>query len=326
MSPRLTYRCLLSRGRRPACAALLLTGQTTCRACLWDSETLASEVARLPEAVKIMTGNFPRHSKAFFEWRVRTSRESLAQPNASILLYDDLAVAQHKLGDHKAAIETMMAKEKIKPGIYETYSNLGTFYIYTGDLPTALSWIDKALAINANAHFGREKYQKWLVEWVMQGKPYGIEGFGTYAREQSIKGKSPGNSALPGLNNQWNKEATAGVLGMMRFADYDNPILQEALGDILSAGEPKVDASHLAAMAYVQAGRKPMSDLEKKAVDRKLSVALNKAQWSQREAETELKKHVDQGNILTAAVTKDEAIWISEGKDVSVQFISKYYK
>ena len=60
-----------------------------------------------------------------------------------------------------------VAKEKIKPGMYETNANLGTFHILAGDFELGLPLIDKALSIKPNAHFGRERYQKWLVEYAM---------------------------------------------------------------------------------------------------------------------------------------------------------------
>src|SRR5690349_9469040 len=91
-------------------------------ACLWDSDTVEAERARFPEMAEVITGNFARHSKEFHAWRAERARKRIeADPKAKDA-YDDLAVSQHKLGDHKAAIETMLAKEKAVPGLYETYS------------------------------------------------------------------------------------------------------------------------------------------------------------------------------------------------------------
>lgn len=140
-------------------------------ACLWDRDTIASEKARFPGVEEVIFGNFPRHSKEFYEWRKATSEAALTSDPSNLALYDDLAVAQHKLGDHEGAIATMKKKDAIKPGLYEMLSNTGTFYIYTGNLTAALEQIDKALAVNPNAHFGREKYQKWLIGWAMDKMP-----------------------------------------------------------------------------------------------------------------------------------------------------------
>lgn len=48
-----------------------------------------------------------------------------------------------------------------------TLSNLGTFAIYAGDLAASRAYLQEALAINPDAHFGRERYQLWLVEQLM---------------------------------------------------------------------------------------------------------------------------------------------------------------
>lgn len=307
------------------------------RACLWDSETLSSEMARLPEAAKIITRNFPRHSKAFYEWRVRNVTEKLAKASHLVPLYDDLAVAQHKLGDHKAAISSMMAKEKIKPGLYETYSNLGTFYIYTGELPTALNWIDKALSINSNAHFGREKYQKWLVEWMQkekspkekEGQILTVEypGFAGFVLEQHLK-KEKSREVLKSPN--WVKarltEANGGVLGMMRFADFDNPVLQEAMGDLLYAGDWKQSAYHLSTQAYLIALRKAASPGDEKRLSNKLLDARLQSQGKEEEARATVQKELLKGESLQQAVATDEAAWIAMGKDASALFLSKYLR
>jgi tetratricopeptide (TPR) repeat protein len=122
-----------------------LSSISAAQACLWDQDTIASEKARFPEIPALISGEFPRHSREFYEWRKGRSKARIAADPSDLAAYDDLAVAQHKLGYHRAAIATMERKEAVKPGIYETYSNLGTFLIYTGDLDGALRQIDKAL-------------------------------------------------------------------------------------------------------------------------------------------------------------------------------------
>ncbi len=83
---------------------------------------------------------------------------------------DNLAVAYHKLGDDKSAIAVMLDKEKRFPGQYTTYSNLGTFYMLSGDLYRGIDYIKKALAINPDAHFGREEYQLALAQHLQRAK------------------------------------------------------------------------------------------------------------------------------------------------------------
>lgn len=148
------------RVSRGLLALALLSVPAAALACLWDSETLKQERSRCPNALELITGKFLRHSPMFYEWRIKDRQKKLKNDPKNVSYYDDIAVSYEKLGQHDKAIETILAKEEIQPGLYETYSNLGTFYILAGDFEKGLPYIDKALAINPDAHFGREKYQK----------------------------------------------------------------------------------------------------------------------------------------------------------------------
>ncbi len=250
-------------------AGTLVLSIATVMACIWDRDTLASESARFPEAPALITGSFPRHSKEFYEWRKKSCELQLAKTPGLIDLYDDLAVAQHKLGDHKSAIATMLAKDMLRPDQYETCSNLATFYIYTGELGKALDWIRQALVINPNAHFGREKYQKWLVEWVLDRRKNPraeiaevvfqarsinpLIGYARFVAGKEANDAVNSRTAEPTLTPKQLAAAIRGVSGMMRFADFNNPLLQEALGDLLLAGDLEANAAHLASLCYLHA-------------------------------------------------------------------------
>ena len=297
------------------------------RACIWDSDTLAMERARFPEASEIIAGQFPRHSREFYEWRRAKCEVALAKDPNQPAIYDDLAVAKHKLGDHRGAIETMKMKEKVAPGLYETFSNLGTFYIYTGELDEAIKWIDQALATNPDAHFGREKYQKWLVEWLKESKPQLTE-------------EVSADQALPALGfarfivsrsgtNKWDenmrKPAIVGLTGMMRFADYDNPLLLEAIGDVLSAGPYKENCSRLAAHAYLLASRRAKEDAEKQRLWQKMSrVGDSIKSFKPKDVVRVLNAALLESRNLQDQIRMDEIAWIKAGKDASVDFQKKY--
>jgi tetratricopeptide (TPR) repeat protein len=134
-------------------------------ACIWDHDTLQSEKFRFPDTLELITGKFLRHSKEFYHWRIqdRTTRLKADPTNTSLL--DDLAVAYEKTDNHEKAIEIAIEIEKIKPGRYETAANLGTFYLHSGKFKDGLEQIEKAIKINPDAHFGREIYQKILVDY-----------------------------------------------------------------------------------------------------------------------------------------------------------------
>ena len=153
--------------RRLKTVPIMLICTSPLLACLWDYDTLKMERSQFPSALELITGKFPRHSKDFYEWRIADRLAKLEVDDTNLSYYDDLAVAYDKTGQHAKAIEIILTKEKIKPGLYETYANLGTFYIHSGQLKEGVQYIEQAIALNADAHFGREIYQKYVVEYVL---------------------------------------------------------------------------------------------------------------------------------------------------------------
>lgn len=331
------------------CRAILAAHLLIClhaQACLWDTDTIAMEKARFPGIADLISGNFPRHSKEFYEWRKTRCEAALASGDQAPVVYDDLAVSQHKLGDHLAAIATMQAKEKVHPGLYETCSNLGTFYIYTNDLDQAEKWIQQALDINKNAHFGREQYQLWLVQWMKAGKPglgketsiergLGFRGFAAFIVEKTGGGRGLAafimeKTGVVRVSQEWKDgraDALRGISGMMRFADHDNPLLLEALGDVLAAGIDTENATLLAAQAYLLASRKSKMAAEKQRLWGLMqSVGGTVDEYKPRDTMRTLDAAVAEGARLAAKVRQDELGWIKAGKDVAAEFAAKYLK
>jgi tetratricopeptide (TPR) repeat protein len=300
--------------------------------CLWDSDTLGIEASRFPGVGYLIVGQFPRHSKEYHLWRKKDAEAALAQNKRVWGWYNDLAVSQHKLGDHRGAIATMMAKEALMPRLYETYSNLGTFHIYTGELNAALEWIDKALAINPNAHFGRERYQRWLVEWLqteLVGQPKVPEGgrqpsfsafLATKLNQTSIKPPRGGWD----LTEPQRREAIQGVAGMMHFADFDNPLLLEALGDLLTIGKIANDAERHACIAYLHAHEKAKGT---SAADRLAAkhAAIRHMIREPIDLTAVLEQGLANGKALAEDVRQSEIAWIKAGVDVAEEFRKKYF-
>jgi len=114
-------------------------------ACLWDRKTLAMERERFPDVIELITGKFLRHSRYYYEWRIEECEAIVATGEFAPAILDDLAVAYEKLGDQDKAIETILKKEDLFPGLYETYANLGTFYIHKGEFEKGLEQIDRAI-------------------------------------------------------------------------------------------------------------------------------------------------------------------------------------
>src|SRR5438045_1025257 len=139
-------------------------------ACLWDYDTILDEKRGLPGVAEILAGKWERHSRFFYENRVKRATTLLAREPGNLAAYDDLAVAYEKLGDQDCAIEVTLRKDKIKPGEYTTHANLGTFYLHKGDFENGIAHIRKALEINPDAHFGREKYQLMAAEYLLEAR------------------------------------------------------------------------------------------------------------------------------------------------------------
>lgn len=173
---------LLAASSAVALAAVLQLWPSPARACLWDTDTLAQERSRFPSTLELITGKFPRHSDAFYKWRLRDRRERLDGHPDDLSTYNDLAVAHDKLGHHDRAIEWMHKKrerlanpdlddETRQTELYRTLANLGTFYLHAGNYERGIEFIDRALIVNPEAHFGRERYQKYLAEYLLERGP-----------------------------------------------------------------------------------------------------------------------------------------------------------
>ncbi len=287
-------------------------------ACLWDYDTLSMERKRFPEAHELIAGYFLRHSDAYYEWRLADRLAKQVNERTAMDL-DDIAVAYEKLDRHDEAIAAICERMKRWPeeGRYESEANLGTFLIHSGKLDKGLEHIATAIELNPDAHFGREKYQKLLVEYVLETRKvhqdlplrpdssYGRRfGFAEFALETSEIGPATDAEA---------QAAIKGVLGMMRFGRHDSPILLEALGDLLlSAGEFN-DSKMLAARAYLKASYEVESVEASYRFRMKAKEAINmQFGRSLDEIEADLQDEIAQGFKLALEIAAKERRWVAE--------------
>ncbi len=306
-------------------------------ACMWDSDTLKQERARFPDALELITGKFLRHSVEFYRWRIADREGKLLKTPDDPALLDDLAVAYAKIGDTNAAIATM---KRADPNRYETAANLGSFKVVAGDFAGGLVDIDHALAINPDAHFGRERYQKWLVEYVQSRLVDGqlelplrfakipASSFYDYDMAQA-------HATTPEQKSVELSRAVTGVLGMMRFADYGNPLLLEALGDLLAVGggpeHLNDDAKQLAARAYLRAGAAALAphakasyrDLAGRVLEYQV-VENTDDQEPLEQAEAELGSELYETDEWYQALRLRELEWIKSSPDPEAEFDKLY--
>ncbi len=150
-------------------AALAVTARPA-GACLWDHDTLKEEALAQKDAAEVVTGKLRKHSAAFYAAKVTYTRALVDAGAAPAERYDDLAVALARLGKHDEALAVLAAKDQRFPGAYTTEANRGTVLAMKGDLKGALAHLEQALAINPDAHFGRETYQVELLRAALAGR------------------------------------------------------------------------------------------------------------------------------------------------------------
>ncbi len=337
---------------------LALSVSAPAHACIWDRDTLAMEKRAFPKALPLMTGHFLRHSPALYEWRVkdRTQRLKTASDKERPALRDDLAAALDKLGRHDEAVAVMKRSHRETRGRYETIANLGTFMIHGGNLTGGLRRIRQAIRINPKAHFGRERYQGWLVEYVLKRR--GGQGDSKTLRLPLATGRGrnptmirPGFETFlaekldreKGLSRRDRKAAIKGVLGMMRFGNYRSPVLLEALGDLLMASQDrggwrkqaKAQHRHLAARAYLLAAEaaakthKNAKSKYRELARKALHIAMGKGDQRYRDVtpiERELRARQVGATAFYEEIEANEKRWIAMGLDPDRQFDRKYFK
>lgn len=330
-------------------AAMALVGvlhATVHPPCLWDRDTREMERQRFPSVLEVVTGKFLRHSDAYYQWRVadRTERRAAGEQSPEVL--DDLAVAYSKLGDDGRAIALMEEQERLHPGRYETLANLGTFHVHAGHLEVGAEFIEQALAVNPDAHFGRERYQLLLVRYLLASRPEsGARGLPLcHAPANELGAVAPPNfwafladdlgvdPARPNEQAPAIAQAVEGLLGMLRFGNHDSPILLEVLSDLLLA-DHLTDAKGLGARALLRAAEfsaDPGASSAYRAKARKALPSQMPESGEYRsveleELEAEFANELAEADAWWQELRRREAAWVAAGVDLDARFAEVYY-
>jgi tetratricopeptide (TPR) repeat protein len=345
--------------RFPATVVALLLASLltpTALACLWDYDTLQMERLRFPGVLEIITGKFVRHSKAYYEWRLVDRTKKLETSPGDAALIDDLAVAHDKLGQQEKGIKLLEESLQRNPDRYETLANLGTLLFHTGRIEESKAFIERAITINPDAHFGRERYQLLLTDYLLHSEQEAsgvmssderhthgrVVGFARYlliqkyGDDKALEYGLGGTDSERGERKEEIRKAGKGVLGMMHFANYQSPVLLEALGDLLMTGEMDENGTQLAARAYLRAAAgssdKEIADNYRKMARDVLSTHEGIAAHH-READGDYLVKVDQklareladAKNWFANIEKNEQRWIDEERNVDLEFAAIYY-
>jgi len=250
-------------------AALLVCLSATSKACLndRDSDALATQNARFPDALRVLSGRFERNPPRFYILRIaRVTRQLLIRPR-DFALYADLAVAFDKSGDDESALRAMAHKRALLPPFdakanvnkeawYRYYANDGTFRVHRflkqGAKPSALpdlrfarGEIARALQIKPTAHWGREKYRLAVMDWMIGARTKKTEfSLGDFLLSRFQIGYDYDQPHRPLPQNR--REMAQGIASLIVLGEaWSNPDLFDALATALET-RPTIALSYLA--------------------------------------------------------------------------------
>lgn len=217
---------------------------TVAIACRWDRDTLAEEAKGSNlDVLKVIVGRFERNPPLYYQMRLERVAKELESNSGNLDLYNDAAVACDHLGKFSEAIEWMAKQERVmakgrvsSDAMYRFHANLGTFYAHRWfakkadrdklhDLDKGIEHIKRAIEINPEAHFGRERIQLAIMQWVREGgsgDPVGTP-LGDYLVEKGLM--------------DWNKaeDAVEGLAGLIRLGNaWENVDVFASLADALA--------------------------------------------------------------------------------------------
>lgn len=231
-------------------ALLLLLGLSTtlCWACMWDSDTIDDEVRGIPEKQLLLSNRWFRHSEAYYEDRIQRLEQKV---DLSLEEHDDLAVAWERVGEYDKALKVLdlkfqkLQKEPNPDHLYRYHANRGTILAHSTRYQEGLKELESALAINPEAHFGREKYQVLALKYILAGQQnpelWQTANFLSYSRDPStapnlfhaIRPSFEVHHYSDEIPDQEQIQSTfEAVAGMLRFGGREGPELYRSLADL----------------------------------------------------------------------------------------------
>jgi len=257
--------------------AVVLLFTTPVHACMWDSDTIAQEADGLPEIVNIIVGRFPRNPDRYYEMRYQRMFQNIEVIDVvpiELWWFDDIAVACDRLGKHDEAVRYMQRKHElmtdpqfakviagnIKEHTYRYHANIGTFYIHRWlangadrqdmtDAEMARDHIAKAIEINPDAHFGREKYQLMAIEWILNpptsqdDERFDYRSFLDHQQDLDIEHAIEGVSGLIVLGAAWESVDVYKVLGDLLGRNGDASLamlVEQRIDELIKNGRRSV--------------------------------------------------------------------------------------
>lgn len=265
--------------------ALALLPAGAARACLNDRDTttLADVAGRFPNAVQVITGRFPRNPPLYYEMRIQRITQDLAKNPNLLPEYDDIAVACDRVGRDDEAIGWMEKKRARMlalgtPGLapdagdtpwYRYYANNGTFWVHRymrnpgkhplTDVHRAEWLIQTAIAIYPKAHFGRERFQVYAMDWMLD-----MDEHGGYPQHESLgeyivqRGMTQGDGSYDPNQRNATLDGISGIIVL--GAGWESVDMFDALAEAFHyhrvGGSPIADLAYYRVHELLRAGKR----------------------------------------------------------------------
>lgn len=212
-------------------------------ACIWDNDTLKAESSGRPGVLQVLAGRFDMLPAEYYEARLRHSESLIAADPLRLEEYDNAGAACDRLHRADEAVAWMrrklaileeveaagtIDKQRLAEHRYRYLANIGTFlahrWLDSGadrdrleDLTSGASYIEQAIAIKPNAHFGRERYQLLAMKWLILNPSPDREPSTLFDADPAIRADRLG--ALPDrvLTNAGYTDAVEGLSGLIRL-------------------------------------------------------------------------------------------------------------
>jgi tetratricopeptide (TPR) repeat protein len=209
------------------------------QACLWDDEVYEAEERAMPCLTSAVVGSFPRHTPSYYQARLSAAESVLAADPFNTWALDLAGVALLKQGKLKESEAMMLRRQEAQPDAYATHANLGTLYTFSGDFDAALTHIDRAMAVEPKAHFGREKYHRLLVVYLkaLKAQPArATENFlGVTVTDAERSSGSPQKFDAAMQKAGLGRDAFDALVAMITvYGASDNPHVLAGAGDMLA--------------------------------------------------------------------------------------------
>ena len=214
---------------------ILLAGSAV--ACLWDYDTLAEEAEGNMDFVRVITGRFDRNPPLYFQMRLDRVAKELQKDPSKLDDYDNAAVACDRLSNDEEAVKWIEKKRaymtshgltpKTNPDDwYRYYANAGTFHAHLwfrhgaksaniAEIKKGRDLIAKALEINPESHFGRERVQLMVMDWAIEGRSKTLADYLELKEDHNTGDAAKDAKGLAGLvqlGNAWESVDTFAAL------------------------------------------------------------------------------------------------------------------